>query len=236
MTKIKPEEGNNYFCIVPWTHTYVSAQGERRLCCLSIEKPTRYARAIDRDLDFENRPALLKDYWNSPYMMNIRKLLMSGEKISQCEICNNQTLLNTTLKSYYTETLFRNKINTAFEKTDDNGYTEMMPVSYHYLINNLCNFKCRMCGDQVSSSWENENKKRGKYINDKPTWLDHKNEIISFQKEVVEAELLETVHSQTVEEINWSGGEPLLWPIHWEVMHELVKNGHSKNVVVRYNL
>ena len=36
--KIKPEDGNKTFCMAPWSHTYVSPQGERRLCCASREK------------------------------------------------------------------------------------------------------------------------------------------------------------------------------------------------------
>ena len=237
MKKIKPNEGNEYFCVVPWLHTHVSAQSERRLCCMSIEKPTRYARPIDdlKDNIYENRPDSLKDYWNSEYMMNIRKRLMSGERISQCEMCNNNVVSKTTLKKHYSENLFIDKIDDIFTNTDNNGYTSILPISYHYIINNSCNFKCRTCGDQASSSWKNENFKRDIYKNNKPEWLNHKDYINSFQKEFVENELWEAVNNKTIEEINWSGGEPLIWPMHWEVMNALIENGHAKNVTIRYN-
>jgi hypothetical protein len=39
MKRIKPSEGNNTFCMAPWTHTYLSPQMERRLCCSSREIP-----------------------------------------------------------------------------------------------------------------------------------------------------------------------------------------------------
>ena len=30
----QPEESENKtFCMAPWTHTYISPQGERRMCC-----------------------------------------------------------------------------------------------------------------------------------------------------------------------------------------------------------
>ena len=38
MKRINPVEGNKTFCMAPWTHTYLSPQMERRLCCSSLEK------------------------------------------------------------------------------------------------------------------------------------------------------------------------------------------------------
>lgn len=235
MKKIKPKDGNDFFCVVPWLHTYVSAQGERRLCCLSTERPTRHSRPIDLlDGQYEKRPDSLYDYWNSEYMMNIRKKMMKGEKLDECKICNNSSL-NNRIKHYYTNDLFANKIDEIFDNTDENGMTSIMPISYQYIVSNSCNFKCRTCGDQASSSIENENNKRKVYDKNKPNWLEHKKEINLFQKQFVKKELLDAANDKTIEEINWSGGEPLLWPIHWEVMNILIENKHSKNVTVRYN-
>ena len=36
-----------FFCVAPWTHTYVSPQGERRLCCASREEPQFQKQYID---------------------------------------------------------------------------------------------------------------------------------------------------------------------------------------------
>ena len=41
MTRIKPKDGNKTFCMAPWTHTYLSPQMERRLCCSSRETPEK---------------------------------------------------------------------------------------------------------------------------------------------------------------------------------------------------
>ena len=37
------------FCAAPWTHTYCSPQGERRLCCASREQATWQKQYIDAD-------------------------------------------------------------------------------------------------------------------------------------------------------------------------------------------
>jgi len=74
--KLKPSEGNKTFCMAPWTHTYLSPQSERRLCCASREKATWATQYIDgekSDDDSDYSPTSLDEHWNSPYMMNIRK-------------------------------------------------------------------------------------------------------------------------------------------------------------------
>ena len=55
MKKIKPTQGNRTFCMAPWTHTYLSPQTERRMCCASREPAQSFRQYIDREGD-------LKDY------------------------------------------------------------------------------------------------------------------------------------------------------------------------------
>ena len=235
--KIKPEEGNKTFCIAPWTHTYLSPQSERRLCCASREKAnwaTQYIDGETADDDSVYNPGTLKEHWNSDYMNGIRKDLMAGKEIPQCAVCNGKLLNISIYRDYFTKTLFPHKVDEAFEKTDDSGRTEMPPISFDYRIKNLCNFKCRMCGDQLSSSWESERRQMG---DNADFWAQKKNKpaIENFQRDVAEAELWEAVKNGTIEEIYWVGGEPLMWEIHWEVMEYLVKHDLAKNVWVRYN-
>ena len=47
MIRIKPKDGNKTFCMAPWTHTYLSPQMERRMCCASREKSTNFKQYID---------------------------------------------------------------------------------------------------------------------------------------------------------------------------------------------
>tara|TARA_X000001382_G_scaffold127533_1_gene115561 strand:+ start:367 stop:1716 length:1350 start_codon:yes stop_codon:yes gene_type:complete len=240
--KIKPSEGNKTFCMAPWSHTYLSPQSERRMCCASREKAdwaTQYLDSEDADKGSTYNPGTLDDHWNSEYMKGIRKDLMAGKEIPQCQVCNHQLLNVSIYRDYFNKTLFPNKIDEAFAKTRDDGHTEMQPISFDYRIKNLCNFKCRMCGDQLSSSWESERRMMGDYDREENTdfWAKKENKpaIDKFQKEVAEAELWKAVKNGTIEEIYWVGGEPLMWEIHWEVMQYLIDNDLAKNVWIRYN-
>ena len=238
--KIKPSEGNTTFCMAPFSHTYLSPQSERRLCCASREKATWATQYIDSEKADNNsnyKPTTLDEHWNSPYMMDIRKKLMAGEEIPQCNVCNQKILNIHIYRDYFTKTLFPHKVDEAFEKTREDGYTEMKPISFDYRISNLCNFKCRMCGDQLSSQWEAENRMMGHYDNGGDAWALKENKPIidKFQAEVAEKELWDAVYEKRIEEIYWVGGEPLMWEIHWDIMKYLVDTGQAKDVIVRYN-
>ena len=227
-----------YLCTAPWTHTYVSPQGERRLCCASREEASFQKQYLDSGTakgKFE--PQSLKEHWNSDYMKDIRKRMLAGEKLKQCQVCNDQVLNLHTYRQYFTETLFPHKVDDIIATTREDGHYDKMPVSYDYRISNLCNFKCRMCGEQLSSSWEAEKKKHNLIDVKQDPWMEPttRKKISNFQEEVLEEELQKAVDDKTIEEIYWVGGEPLMWERHWTVMQQLVDNGHAKNVTIRYN-
>ena len=115
----------------------------------------------------------------------------------------------------------------------------MLPVSWDYRFSNLCNFKCRMCGDMLSSSWESEQRQHSmiNWSNPKNNWMrpEIKKEIETFQESQVEREFAEAVEQHRVEEVYWVGGEPLMYEQHWQYMQRIVALGDGPNVYARYN-
>jgi hypothetical protein len=66
-------------------------------------------------------------------------------------------LLNTDVYRSYFNQLFGTNIEAAMEPQTILDSTKVKPVSWDYRFSNLCNFKCRTCGDMLSSSaWESE--------------------------------------------------------------------------------
>jgi hypothetical protein len=246
---VHPDSPNKVFCTAPWTHTYISPQSERRMCCASREEHQFQKQYIDASNDekygevkesgtiADYKPVSLKEHWNSPYMMDIRKKLMAGEKIPQCDVCNDSLLSNSTYRQWFTGFLFNDKIDQCFEETDENGYTTMEPISFDYRYSNLCNFKCRMCGEQLSSTWETEKRKHDLWTPEQQPFMvpENKKIIEKFQKEVVEEEFWEYIKSGTVEELYWVGGEPLMYDIHWKSMDRLQSDNNLHKVHLRYN-
>jgi hypothetical protein len=239
MSKIpsgKPET----LCMAPWTHTYLSPQTERRMCCASREPAQSFKQYIDtHEGTGEYNPQTLDEWWNGEHMRDVRVRMVRGETLPECEVCNNK-LLNTDVYRNYFWNMFGDKYIQAMSTTDwTTGHYNGRPISWDYRFSNLCNFKCRMCGDMLSSAWETEQKTHA-MIN----WADPKNNwqlpevrkaITEFQDSQVEAEFAQAVEEHRVEEVYWVGGEPLMYEQHWRYMKRIIELGDGGKTYARYN-
>jgi len=222
-----------------WTHTYLSPQTERRMCCASREPAQSFEQYIDTDSGTGRyHPLTLDEHWNSEHMRSVRRRMMAGETLPECAVCNDK-LLNTDVYRSYFNQLFGHKYETVMAATDATGYTTVKPVSWDYRFSNLCNFKCRTCGDMLSSAWESEQRQHHMidWTNPKNNWMrpEVRAEISRFQDTQIEAEFAQAVAEHRVEEVYWVGGEPLMYEQHWRYMKQIVDQGDGNGVYARYN-
>jgi hypothetical protein len=226
-------------CLAPWTHTYLSPQTERRMCCASREPAQNFEQYIDTESGTGRYiPLTLEQHWNSEHMKSVRRRMMAGETLPECEVCNDR-LLNTAVYRTYFDHLFEHKLPEVYSSTDETGHTTMAPVSWDYRFSNLCNFRCRTCGDMLSSSWETEQKQHNMvdWSNPKNNWMRTgiRTDIAEFQENQIEAEFAAAVESHQVEEIYWVGGEPLMYEQHWRYMKRIIELGDGPRLYARYN-
>jgi hypothetical protein len=171
-------------------------------------------------------------------MRSVRRRMMTGETLPECDVCNSK-LLNTDVYRTYFWQLFKHKYDEVVATTDASGHTTMKPVSWDYRFSNLCNFKCRMCGDMLSSAWESEQRQHNMvdYSNPKNNWMlpDVRAQITEFQDQQIEAEFSQAVEEHRVEEVYWVGGEPLMYEQHWRYMKRIVELNDGGRVYARYN-
>ena len=225
--------------MAPWTHTYLSPQTERRMCCASREPAQNFEQYIDTATGTGvYRPVSLDEHWNSEHMRSVRLRMMRGETLPECAVCNEK-LLNTDVYRSYFNRLFGHKYEECMRATDRYGFTRVRPVSWDYRFSNLCNFKCRMCGDMLSSSWESEQRQSGMidWSNSKNAWMlpDVREQITAYQDTQIEAEFALAVEQHRVEELYWVGGEPLMYEQHWRYMKRIIELGDGPRVYARYN-
>ena len=226
-------------CMAPWVHTYLSPQTERRMCCASREPAQNFEQYIDTSAGTGKYiPVTLEQHWNSDHMRSVRKRMLAGETLPECEVCNDK-LLNTSVYRTYFDHLFGHKLKEVYDSTDATGHTSMEPVSWDYRFSNLCNFKCRTCGDMLSSAWESEQKTHSmvNWHDSKNNWMlpQVRKEISQFQDGQIEAEFNSAVENHSVEEIYWVGGEPLMYEQHWRYMKRIVELGDGPKLYARYN-
>jgi len=229
----------NNMCLAPWVHTYLSPQTERRLCCASREPAQNFEQYIDTSAGTgKYTPVTLEQHWNGEHMRSVRRRMMAGETLPECEVCNDK-LLNTSVYRDYFSQLFGRRIADVWDNTLPDGSTTMRPVSWDYRFSNLCNFKCRTCGDMLSSAWESEQKQHNmvNWHDPKNNWMqnDIRGAIQLFQQDQVEAEFSAAVEQHLVEEVYWVGGEPLMYEQHWRYMQRIIELGDGDRLYARYN-
>jgi hypothetical protein len=209
------------------------------MCCASREPAQNFAQYIDTAAGTGRYiPITLDEHWNSEHMKSVRRRMLAGETLPECDVCNSK-LLNTNVYRSYFNQLFAHKYKEAMQKTDSTGHTLMKPVSWDYRFSNLCNFKCRTCGDMLSSAWESEQRQHNMidWSNNKNNWMipTIRKEISQFQDTQIEAEFAQAVAEHRVEEVYWVGGEPLMYEQHWRYMKQIVDQGDGQHVYARYN-
>ena len=240
MTSHVPKGRPETLCMAPWVHTYLSPQTERRMCCASREPAQSFKQYIDTNAGTgEYNPQTLDEWWNGEHLRSVRVRMIRGETLPECEVCNNK-LLNTDVYRSYFWHLFGDKYTQVMSTTDwSTGHYNGRPVSWDYRFSNLCNFKCRTCGDMLSSAWESEQRQHNmiNWADPKNNWMEPeiRKAITAFQDEQIEAEFAQAVEEHRVEEVYWVGGEPLMYEQHWRYMQRIIELGDGPRTYARYN-
>lgn len=199
------------FCILPWIHMYVNADGSVLPCC--IAEHHQHMGNVQQNK--------IVEIWNDDAYKTMRKKMLAGEQCSQCTAC------------YKTEEeggwSFRQSITKQFaeyahyaDKTNADGSLDEMNLHYFDVRwSNICNFKCRSCSSTYSSSWAKE---------------DGKDDVFIFAGGKNNDDLYEQFkpHLQNMKEVYFAGGEPLLMDKHYEILEHLIAIGKT-DVKLRYN-
>lgn len=143
----------------------------------------------------------IKEYHESHILKEIKHALSSGIKHPNCEWCWSNEAKG--IRSH-------RKNNTP------SGGLEQV----HIRLNNICNFKCRMCNPRFSTMWAQENKKHNYFVNegDLPTKNIFEDNSYLFQL------LKRNIKNGSLKLINISGGEPLITDANLELLNFLIDN------------
>jgi sulfatase maturation enzyme AslB (radical SAM superfamily) len=138
---------NRPICYAPFIGLYAKPEsGNYAPCCFSKQKTERYQS--------------ISDYWNAERTRNTRKKLLAGEWPTDCEYCKlrQNTPMNTDIPMW--NRLFEKAKRKSEIKLDvDSGNNHNRPFQIDVRPSNICNLKCRMCGQSNSSQIEAEIKK-----------------------------------------------------------------------------
>lgn len=177
-----PNDISKTFCAEPFEHIATSTTGKYKLCCRSPDTEINVS-----DMEYE-------EWFNSSYMQEVRRKMLAGEKVANCEVC------------YLAER--RGYPSTRLRMQKRQQYIDIekpIPLSLDLRPNNVCNLKCVTCGPVFSSSHAKE--AYGKniyYVGD-----------TSFSPERLKP------ISNNLRWVYLAGGEPLINPRAYELLNSI---------------
>lgn len=202
------------FCVSPWIHLHTWPNNQVYPCCMTpMEHPVGDLQKDD-----------LKTIWNSEKMKDLRLTFLKDERPSTCSRCYQMEDLGQRSVRNKLNDDFKDHIQKAEFTKEDGTFDEFNLVYWDFRFNNICNFRCRTCGPQLSSGWYEDTKKMyGKLPLDVKVI---KNNADTWE----EVEPLFDI----VEEIYFAGGEPLIMEEHYRILKKLDEMKRY-DVRLRYN-
>ena len=227
------------FCDKPFNHNYIHPNGKMRLCCTTVQDlPT------DNNYNlFDANKHSINDYWNSNRMKEIRRKMIAGEKIRDCERCYRQ-------EEQGAESLRSTQgMNKYIVGTLPDGTYQESANSMQIQLGNICNLKCKMCSQMYSHmhgmetkeigeqdpKWLHWVKEQGANVNNWTNELGIKQEW--YKNKEFKLKMFEHI-SKNITQLNVIGGEPTLIPEFYELFEYCDQQGTlgSKNVTIVTNL
>ena len=225
---------SNTFCSSPWFHFKINSDGSYTTCRWSLKGNT------DKSLYTHN----LLEFHNSEVMCNLRKDLLDGKSLSQCNYCyyeesfgklngrQRQLLKSGVTVKEFDVTLRSSPHFDNFKfSIENNGTSDLLPVDLQVDLGNTCNSSCIMCYPNASSRLQQEYQKLNQL---EPKIFPIQNIAASWTKnnDLVKKFINDIIKIPTLKYIHFLGGETLFEESFYTICEALIEAGISKNIIV----
>lgn len=130
------------FCILPWVHQCIWANGNIYPCSLA-----RLASLGNVRTD------ALPDCWNAPALRRLRLRMLAGEKSPECALCYIRERVGLPSMRQEVNEKFSGCLSLAAGTNADGTLAGFHPLYFNVSFSNLCNHRCRICLPERSSVW-----------------------------------------------------------------------------------
>lgn len=220
----------NTLCPLAWNHLSVNLDTSMRICCNTHNGgvifnetggPIRLGELCD-----------LESYYNSPSFLNIRRQMMNGERPEHCHNCfvtedhGGKSLRKIYLDHFLKDPGFKEQLTS----TDPEGRITPRVTYLDFSLSNKCNLKCIMCAPSASAilrsdfealNWDYD---RVYYRFADEGWKEEEKILRTFELVL-----------PTLNEMLFTGGEPLVAPLHLKLLERAVETGRAKGILLRYH-
>jgi len=215
------------FCTAPWMEAHVAVDGSIMPCCI-----------YDQFNPFGNiKEMSVEEAFNSERAIKARKDLVNGVKHDGCYRCWRE-------EDGLSEESYRQIHNREYGEISEVSFNNMdkeykLPIltlkRLDLRFDNKCNLKCRICSTHYSTAWIPDDKRlRAEYdISGMELHAEPNHEFsVSIDQENYEKLLLSL---DTVNNLFFAGGEPLIQDKHYEILEYCINNNLAKNIDLVYN-
>lgn len=232
MSYIKGMESNrSSYCPMPWVNLSTETNGKCKICCVVM---TDQYLTKENGSHFEIHTDTIEEIWNSSHIQDIRKKMLSGQKVKECSYCDQQEESgNPSPRLAYLEQWRHCAL-------PQETFVSSYPLSLEPRPGTTCNLKCNSCWSLSSSKVQMERKQ---FLNDPETppiftkiWEKELTESSGLDAKWHERpRYIENVEKclPQLERLYFTGGEPFLISSNKEILKKLLE---SKNQSVRLSL
>jgi MoaA/NifB/PqqE/SkfB family radical SAM enzyme len=218
----RPGDPSGSFCILPWLSISIEPHGIFRACCQIKES---VHNKDGRQLNINNDS--IEDARNSHTMQELRKDFLAGKRPSSCSNCWKEEEAGNMSKRQGVYKIMSQKPQVWSE--------QILPLSFVDLkLGNLCNLKCRICESKYSSMWANEE------LSLMPSSERKQSDSYNYlklgrwpEKENFWNEL--NKYADSMEYIEFTGGEPMMTKAHFDLLKHLIDKGLSSKIRLHYH-
>lgn len=201
------------FCIYPWIHIHAYPTGDVYPCCHAEMGPGRLGNA---------RQHTLEQIYRGEAAQRLRDDMLNERENPACTRCYEQEK-----SGFFSGRMSANKHHGHNIKKIHHDSFEL--TYWDIRFSNLCNLRCRSCGHIFSSQWYQDQAKLAG-----PEWA-RTHTVLNYAGRT-EIDMWEQLipHLDSVEQIYFAGGEPLLMEEHYRILEELLKRNKT-SVRLIYN-
>lgn len=216
MDKLKLLRKSKHFCMLPWVHLHALPSSAVTPCCVwPYDKPVGNLK----DDSIEN-------VWNNDAYKEIRLKMLKDEYVKGCEQCYERERAGESMRTRANHDWAHHFEDIVIPTENDGALRSKKMPYFDIRFSNICNFKCRGCSPELSSSWLSDHEKLHNY-------KSGKDKLISIlPNENAWNEL--RAYVPTIEHAYFAGGEPLIMDEHYLILEELIAAGKT-DVRLSYN-
>lgn len=192
------------FCSAPFVHLHIDKNGDVLPCCGAQDRINTLFGNIKNNS--------IEEIYNGEVIKKFRNDLLNDIPSMACEGCYQ--IEKNGGESY--RKWFNNKYPVVNEKV------EIKYVDIRF--SNFCNFKCRMCDGESSSSLKSEDLKLNNLTGQSPIIEIDKDKVFDFF----------ITNMDNIDKIYFAGGEPLIMEDHYKLLELLIQNNKT-NITLSYN-